>query len=287
MGAEWDADAFKSANPSYDVIIRPEEIAKAAVDAKNKPEEENIFRRYRLNQWVQQFVRWLSLTDWKKCQREIDEDTLVGRRCFGGLDLASKLDLAAWMLIFPPDEGRADDPHHDKWVLLSRVYCPSEVAVTRQRQSAQAQYATWGNSGDLTLTPGNVIDYETIRHKIIDDRTRFDVQEIGACQWNLEYIRQRLPDIEIIEVPQTFKGLSEPSKELAKILRSGELIHDGNAVTGWAVGNVAIRCDPNDNIAPDKKHSAEKIDPVAAAVNAMSRAMLDCVVDDGCPLVMI
>ena len=48
-----------------------------------------------------------------------------------------------------------------------------------------------------------------------------------------------------------------------------ELRHDGNPVLTWAASNVVARKDVNENKAPDKKHSMDKIDPVSSALNAL------------------
>jgi phage terminase large subunit-like protein len=58
-----------------------------------------------------------------------------------------------------------------------------------------------------------------------------------------------------------------------KALLAGKIRHDGNPVLAWAASNLVARKDPNDNLAPDRKHSAEKIDPIVAALMAVGRAI--------------
>lgn len=41
----------------------------------------------------------------------------------------------------------------------------------------------------------------------------------------------------------------------------------------WAVGNAVVRQDHNENIMLDKDKSTDRIDPLAAVINAMTRAM--------------
>ena len=51
-----------------------------------------------------QLSRWVPMDKWDRCNAKPDLETLGGRKCFGGLDLSSKIDLAAFVLVFPPDD---------------------------------------------------------------------------------------------------------------------------------------------------------------------------------------
>lgn len=77
-----------------------------------EPAEENTFRQLRLNQWVKQSVRWMPMHIWDAGADPVNLDELEGRRCYGGLDLASTTDITAFVLIFPPygDEEVPDRP---------------------------------------------------------------------------------------------------------------------------------------------------------------------------------
>jgi phage terminase large subunit-like protein len=59
-------------------------------------------------------------------------------------------------------------------------------------------------------------------------------------------------------------------KEFDRLYSSGELVHENNPVLRWAMSNVVCVVDPAENIKPDKKKSAEKIDPVVASINAIA-----------------
>lgn len=77
---------------------------------------------------------WLPLTlydksqfnrpEWKALKaperRQAVRDYLVGKRCFGGLDLSTTTDLTAFTLLFPPQEGL------DTWVVLFWAWRPEE-----------------------------------------------------------------------------------------------------------------------------------------------------------------
>ena len=68
--------------------------------------KENIVKRLNFCIWTGQVTRWHPMTEWDACGlNPISETLLIGRRCFGGLDLASRIDLAALVLVFPKEDG--------------------------------------------------------------------------------------------------------------------------------------------------------------------------------------
>jgi phage terminase large subunit-like protein len=85
--------------------------------ARQLPRLENDFKRYRLNIWTEQAVKWLPIDQvdeedghrygWDHCIGPIAwndpryEAELVGKRCFGGLDLSAIIDLSALAWWFP------------------------------------------------------------------------------------------------------------------------------------------------------------------------------------------
>ncbi|MEU6266228.1 hypothetical protein [Saccharopolyspora shandongensis] len=72
-----------------------------------REEIERALRQYRLNQWVQQSHRWMPMYLYRQCGDTVASAPdwlraeLAGRRAYGGLDLAAKLDMTAWVLLIP------------------------------------------------------------------------------------------------------------------------------------------------------------------------------------------
>ncbi len=78
----------------------------------------------------------------------------------------------------------------------------------------------------------------------------------------------------MVETRQGFKTLSEPSKELERLITAHTIDHGSNPVMKWMVANAARRVDPNENIAPDKSSATGRIDGVVALVMAIGRAIV-------------
>jgi phage terminase large subunit-like protein len=68
-------------------------------------------------------------------------------------------------------------------------------------------------------------------------------------------------------------------KLLEALVLQGKVRHGGHPVLRWMASNIAVRSDPNENIAPDKEKSSERIDGMVALVMAISRAIVER--DDG------
>lgn len=77
---DWtDPKVWKKANPSLGIKVPIDKVEDACNSAKENPGEENAFRQLRLNQWVKQAVRWMSMEKWDKCKVAFDEELLAGR----------------------------------------------------------------------------------------------------------------------------------------------------------------------------------------------------------------
>ena len=71
---------------------------------------------------------------------------------------------------------------------------------------------------------------------------------------------------------QGFKDMSNPTKDLMRLVLEQSLRHDGHPILRWCMDNVYVRTDPAGNIKPDKEKSTEKIDGVVALIMALDRA---------------
>lgn len=272
-GDDWtDPAVHRKANPSLGVTLDPDEMAGECADAQDQPRLENAFKRYRLNIWTQQVTRWIKIEQWNACAGSVDEATLVGLPCWGGLDLSSTLDLTAYALCWrlpPAEEGGSAS-----YFVRVRFFVPEENAAEREKRD-KVPYLQWGRAGHLFLTPGNVVDYGFVQRQIRADAERYSLQDVAFDPHNAT---QTAIDLEAAGVPmvshrQGFISMNEPSKEYERCVISGMLIHEANPVLDWCVENAAVNEDPAGNIKPDKKKSRERVDGVVAAIMSISRAM--------------
>ena len=264
--ADWrEESVWVAANPSIGETLKWDYVRAECKRAMETPGYVNTFRRLQLNQWTESYSRWLDIEAWNESGEIIDPAELEGEICWGGLDLSTTTDLSALVLFFPRDTGYA---------VLCWFWIPEETVDARSRQDG-VPYDVWVREGWITATEGNVIDYDFIEEKIKELSSIYQIQEIGFDPWNATSLANHLLDdgAQMVQVRQGYKTMSEPSKELARLVLARELHHQSNPVLRWCAANCVIETDPVDNIKPTKKRSPERIDGIVAAIIALSRAM--------------
>lgn len=267
-------ETWAKANPNLGVSVKIDYLRAECNRARELPRLENDFRRYHLNQWVEQSTRWISMPVWDENRLETGwddpafEDRLVGRRCYGGLDLSTVSDMTALAYVFPPVGD-------ERWAVLVRPFVPSDAIEVRSRRD-RAPYDIWAQQNALVATPGNAVDYDWIFDQAQRDAERFDLACLAVDRWNAEWLVQKMREIgiEAMLFGQGYASLSAPTKQMERLLISRMLDHGGHPVARWCAGNVAVATDPAGNIKPDKKKSTERIDVIAAIVNALGAAMI-------------
>ena len=126
---DWeDPEVWKRVNPSYGITV-PEDFYKDIyTKAKYSVDKEMEFRQFYLNQWLSSSKSWLPMDKYDKGKEPFDPKILHGKDCYAGLDLASTDDIAAFVLVFPPD-----DPHGEYFV-LPHFWIPDENLVRRVKK---------------------------------------------------------------------------------------------------------------------------------------------------------
>ena len=266
---DWtDPKVWKKANPSLGITVGIDKVKAACESAKQNPAEENTFRQLRLNQWVKQAVRWMPMDKWDKCAFAVNEEDLLGRVCYGGLDLSSSIDITAFVLVFPPED------EDDKYVVLPYFWLPEETLNLRVNRD-HVPYDVWEKQGYLKTTEGNVVHYGFIEKFIESLGEKYNIREIAFDRWGAVQMVQNLEGMGFTVVPfgQGFKDMSPPTKELMKLTLEEKDAHGGHPVLRWMMDNIFIRTDPAGNIKPDKEKSTEKIDGAVATIMALDRAI--------------
>jgi phage terminase large subunit-like protein len=268
--AAWtDPEVWRKVNPGIGNSVKMNYLETECNKAIVTPAKQNVFKRLHLNIWTEQETRWLDMDLWDNNATPINLDELAGRPCFGGLDLASTGDIAAFAKLFPPLSDEED------WRLIMRFWLPEEKARERHERD-RVPYPTWVEQELIEVTEGNIIDYDVIRHEINEDRKRYNIREIAFDRWNATQLTTQLggDGFTMVPIAQTFSGMAAATKEFASILEARKMAHGGNAVLRWMASNTAVKQDPGGNLKPDKGKSSEKIDGIVAAIMALARAMV-------------
>ena len=254
-------------NPSLGQIFSLEKIREDYATASQDPVEEIDFKRFRLNIPVKQQFKWMPMLEWDACGQGIDWEALKGKECYGGLDMSTKIDLTAFVLLFPPQDGI------DKHVVVPHFYCPEDTILKRSKEDA-VHYDTWVDQGFMHATPGNVIDEDYIRKDVLEMKELYKIQEIGFDPKGAVAISNWLHNqagIETVEVRQGALSMSEPAKEIFVKVMTHMLEHDNHPVLRWCADNTVMQGDANENIRPMKDKATDRIDGIVALINAWNR----------------
>jgi hypothetical protein len=148
-----DEKNWVKANPNLGVSVNIKELREAVNKAKGDPASLNGVLRLRLGIWTQSSVAYFPMDEWAKCNAAIDLESLKNQPCFGGLDLSTTTDIAAFVLLFPPWGDRT------KWVVLPHFFLP-EDNIEKRCKKDRVPYDVWKRQGLFNLTSGNVVDYD-------------------------------------------------------------------------------------------------------------------------------
>lgn len=276
-GDDWkDEKMWPKANPNYGISVFPAYIRKRLVKAQTQGKTKEVdFKTKNLNMWVDAPTVWIQDETWMKNAYGITLDDLKGARCYGGLDLASGIDINAFCLYFPKFRMIGD-----KWIspVLWWFWIPKAMV-----QTETFDYTEWVDRGFITPTEGvfeNVIDHKKVAFDISELPKLYNIEAIAFDQ-RLAYhgVVQDLgltfgtsEDEQFIQglfpFTQSMPNVSLATKALEAEVTNCQLDHLGNPVARWMMGNVVLKKDAIGQVMPDKQKSAFKIDGIAALVNA-------------------
>lgn len=262
-----DEDAWEAANPALGTITSKEHFRRLAEEAKRNPSSQNNFRNLMLNQRVSAEDYLISLDVWMQCGGPVDEEVFRTQPVWGGLDLSSRQDLTALVLVARDEKLN--------WHVRSHFWTPQ--ATLRERESRdKAQYHLWEQQGYLTATPGKSIDYAWVAEKIGEICDDYDVQSIAFDRWRINDLKREL-DERGIDAPleafgQGFKDMAPAVEAFEGEAVNARLRHGMNPLLTWCVSNARAVPDATGGRKPDKRKSSGRIDGLVALIMALGLA---------------
>jgi phage terminase large subunit-like protein len=264
---DWTSDeAIRQANPNLDVSIDMQFLRDRLKEAVRNPRDQARYKTKHLNLWINSRSAFFNMQKWAACKTAPAlADMPDGAECIIGLDLASKLDIAALEMVFPQADGT---------VIRHGLHYLPEATV---EDPANGHYAGWRAGGRLTVTDGEITDYHRIRDDLLDLTTRFRVLAVAYDQHQATMFVTELMSlgIEVSMFPMVATTMSEPMKQLDALIVSGKLRHDcePNDPMTWMMSNVTGRPDAKENVYPRKERNELKIDGPVALMMALGRLM--------------
>lgn len=264
---EWESErALRMANPNFGVSVSAEFLLAQQRDAINNARKQGHFKIKHLNVWVQARDAFIDLLKWRSCgDPSLKIEQYLGRKCYLGLDLASKVDLCALELLFPETDGT--------FTRFGRYYLPRDTVDLAQNQ----HYREYEAIGLLHVTEGNITDYEEIEADILEAAKQFEVAGLGYDPHEATMLVTRLvaEGLPMVEFAANVRNFNEPMKQVEALILNKQFRHDGDKVMEWAMSNVLAKVDRGGRLYPYKETNEKKIDPFVALCMAMGLFMTD------------
>lgn len=186
-------------------------------------------------------------------------------RCSMGVDLSRGDDFCAFTFLFPIGDG--------SFGVKTRCYITSSTFANLPLAMRQ-KYEEFIKEGTLVIMDGTMLDvlevYEELQTFI--DNSRYQVESVGYDPYYakdfIERWEQNNGPFGIVKVPQGARTESVPLGEIKKLSEDRMLIFDQQMMS-FTMGNCITLEDTNGNRKLYKKRHEQKIDSVAALMDAL------------------
>lgn len=273
---EHDPKNWIKANPLRAATAEGLEYLKEQHDQafnSKDPDKIRTFRIKILNKWVydnnkgyigEYLAGWDALGISSKQFSELTSGLL----CNVGFDLSKRIDLTADAFLFLLPDGRL--------AVTAHGFIPAS-GIERHEKTDRIPYRDWAADGWLTVTEGDVTDYNAIKAHIADLEleNNWKVNEVCYDPYNATHLATEMTNngYVCVEIRQGVQTLSEPTKLFRELVAQGKIVHDGSPVLKWCLANAKEKVDTNENIKLNKesKDDTQRIDLLSALINALVR----------------
>lgn len=190
--------------------------------------------------------------------------SFVGMPCSMGADLSQGDDFCAFTFLFPLNDGCYGVKTRN--YITNRKYCKVPPAM-------RSKYDTFIAEGSLVVMEGVTLNLPDVYDDLDNfiELNQYDVRTFGYDPYHADTFVERWEQengpFGILKVIQGARTESVPLGELKHISEQRMLIFD-EQLMGWAIGNCITIEDTNGNRKLYKRRNEEKIDPVAALMDA-------------------
>lgn len=270
-------ETLQKANPNFGVSVFEKFLLEQQRQAINDARHVTKFKTKHLNEWVNAKDVFFNVQRWIEAEQPIKLDDFSGQPLRIGVDLASKVDIAAVELLFRLDEcscAKADELRAlgYKYARFGRYYLPSAAVEKTENE----HYQTWHRENRLIVADGEMNDQTQIRDDILELRDKFQLMEVA---YDPDQARLLVSELEAegvfcTEVTATMKNFSDPMKEMEGMVREKQIAHDGDPIFTWMLSNVVTKENYRDQVYPRKERAENKIDGAVAHIMVLGRWML-------------
>ena len=254
-------ETWMKANPNIDKTVSYETIHNDVERAEQNPSVRNDILAKRFGIPMEGYTYYFT---YEETLPFTPSRSYWKMQCSLGADLSQGDDFCAFTFMFPLGDGR--------FGIKTRNYI-TELTLYRLPAATRMKYEEFRKEGSLVIMDGTVLNMMTVYDDLEEyiEQNQYDVCCFGYDPYNAQMFVERWirenSQFGVEKVIQGFKTESVPLGELKKLASERMLIFDQNLMS-YAMGNCIALEDTNGNRKLYKKRYEEKIDAVAAMLDA-------------------
>lgn len=164
-----------------------------------------------------------------------------------------------------------------KWLLWTHAW--AHPSVLERRKAEAARFEDFSNDGNLTLVQMIGDDIDELAGYVAQCEQSGKLDKIGVDPAGIGAILDALvdadiPEEKVIAISQGWK-LGGAIKTTERRLAEGALIHGGQPMMAWCVGNARVEPRGNSILITKQASGSAKIDPLMATFNAITLISLN------------
>lgn len=253
-----DEKVWKKCSPNLGISVSEDFYRQQITKMKNNPSQTTAIMTKVFNVWTSTSNVWIPQSYTFKVMDKVRMDDFKDKLLYLSFDLASTSDLTCLSAMYE-DNGIY---YFKNW-----YYLPQEALKTSTNKD---NYKKWQRQGFLTVTQGNVTDYDYVMNDIqkLQDNSE-GIVRISYDSWNATDFTIRLTESGFNMKPysQSIGSMNRPTKAIERLIMEGKnIVIDKNPITLFCFENSVPKPDYNDNIKIIKESYENKIDGVIAII---------------------
>jgi phage terminase large subunit-like protein len=256
-----DPSKWPKAQPNLGITVTYEAYHNDVERAEKAPAARNDILAKRFGLPMEGYTYFFTYEETLPIERRLD---FRGLTCALGADLSQGDDFCAFTFLFPLADGA--------YGIKTRSYI-TEMTLHQLPGAMRQKYNEFMEEGSLVVMPATVLDMDDVYEDLDDHIQRMDytVNALGFDPYNAkEFINRWETENGPYNIEKVIQGArteSVPLGELKKLSEAGLLLFDELLMT-FAMGNAITLEDTNGNRKLLKRRHEEKIDNVAALMDA-------------------
>jgi phage terminase large subunit-like protein len=246
-------------NPNLGVSVNVEALiadVQSAIDLGGSTEVDTLTLNF--NIWTDSPQVFVPSEVWASNTHGLKESDLLGRPCFGGIELVGAKGMSAFCLLFPMEKLTA-----------IKMYFWGPGDYFKNNSDRFDRYNDWQEF--IKLDPGNTVENEVIIDWLEEEIGKYNMKSFAfpKIKENDDIVQGLIKDgIEGEPISQAVGGIGNPTSQWEDLLTAGTVEHFNNPVLTWMNSNCnVIRKEAGIRI----EKQGSRVVGISACINAVAQ----------------